>query len=51
VAEGVETEEQMGILKQQGCHLIQGFLFARPMAADDAWNWLTEESRAIQPSA
>jgi diguanylate cyclase (GGDEF)-like protein len=50
VAEGVETEQQMGILKQQGCHLIQGFLFARPMAADDAWNWLTRES-SVLPSA
>ncbi len=41
MAEGVETEAQMGILRQQGCHLIQGFLFARPMPPDDVWNWLT----------
>lgn len=41
MAEGVETEVQMGILREQGCHLIQGFLFARPMPPDDVWNWLT----------
>jgi EAL domain-containing protein (putative c-di-GMP-specific phosphodiesterase class I) len=41
VAENVETEAQMGILREQGCHPIQGFLFARPMPPDDAWQWLT----------
>jgi len=46
MAEGVETEAQVGILRQQGCHLIQGFLFARPMPPDDVWNWLTTPSAA-----
>ncbi|HJS74732.1 MAG TPA: GGDEF domain-containing phosphodiesterase, partial [Vicinamibacteria bacterium] len=41
MAEGVETESQMGILRKQGCHLIQGFLFAAPMPPDDVWSWLT----------
>jgi EAL domain-containing protein (putative c-di-GMP-specific phosphodiesterase class I) len=45
MAEGVETESQMGILREQGCHLIQGFLFAAPMSADDIWNWLTLDPR------
>jgi diguanylate cyclase (GGDEF)-like protein len=40
MAEGVETEVQMGILQNQGCHLIQGFLFARPMPPDAIWAWL-----------
>jgi EAL domain-containing protein (putative c-di-GMP-specific phosphodiesterase class I) len=44
IAEGVETVEQVDLLQQHGCHLIQGFLYARPMAADDVWKWLTEES-------
>lgn len=48
MAEGVETETQMGILRQQGCHLIQGFLFARPMPADDVWTWLTTGPAAAQ---
>ena len=33
VAEGVETISQLAALHQRGCHLIQGYLFARPMSA------------------
>ncbi len=31
VAEGVETQEQLGFLRTCSCKLIQGYLFARPM--------------------
>ena len=31
VAEGVETEAQLEILKNQGCDYIQGFLLGKPM--------------------
>ncbi len=34
VAEGVETAEQMTMLKAQGATLAQGFLFGRPMPYD-----------------
>ena len=34
VAEGIETREQYRQLRQMGCRYGQGFLFARPMAAD-----------------
>jgi len=30
VAEGVETSQQLDVLKRLGCDYIQGFLFARP---------------------
>lgn len=33
VAEGVETEEQLSILKKLGCDQIQGYIFARPQDA------------------
>jgi EAL domain-containing protein (putative c-di-GMP-specific phosphodiesterase class I) len=33
VAEGVETEAQLGLLRQQGCELAQGFLFSRALPA------------------
>ncbi len=46
MAEGVETEEQMEILRKQGCHLVQGFLYAKPMPPDDVWDWLTEKSQS-----
>jgi diguanylate cyclase (GGDEF)-like protein/PAS domain S-box-containing protein len=34
VAEGVETEQQLVFLQEQGCHIIQGFYFSRPLPAD-----------------
>jgi EAL domain-containing protein (putative c-di-GMP-specific phosphodiesterase class I) len=33
VAEGVETEEQLALLRALGCDEYQGYLFARPMDA------------------
>jgi diguanylate cyclase (GGDEF)-like protein len=44
IAEGVETVDQMNLLQAHGCHVFQGYLYARPMAADAVWKWLTEES-------
>jgi diguanylate cyclase len=33
VAEGVETPEQLRLLRQSGCDQAQGYLYARPTAA------------------
>ena len=35
-AEGVETAEEVTLLRDLGCTKIQGFYFGRPMSADDA---------------
>ena len=34
IAEGVETEEQLARLRAEGCTSVQGFLFSRPVGAD-----------------
>ena len=34
IAEGVETKDQLALLRSEGCDDYQGFLFARPMDAD-----------------
>ena len=31
IAEGVETEKQMSLLKDAGCDLVQGYYFSRPL--------------------
>ncbi len=35
IAEGVETKEQADFLKSIGCSYIQGYLYAKPMPADE----------------
>lgn len=42
VAEGVETESQRAFLAEHGCPVLQGYLFGRPMHADDLERWLAE---------
>jgi diguanylate cyclase (GGDEF)-like protein/PAS domain S-box-containing protein len=34
IAEGIETEEQLAVLNQEGCHEGQGYLFSRPVTTD-----------------
>jgi EAL domain-containing protein (putative c-di-GMP-specific phosphodiesterase class I) len=36
IAEGIETPEQLAVLRELGCTHGQGFLFSRPLAAVDA---------------
>lgn len=52
VAEGVETSEQVELLRQFGCHQAQGFGLARPMPADQliAWTVAREVAHESAPS-
>ena len=50
VAEGVETTEQLAQLKSMKCTLGQGFLFATPLDANAAWNYIQDHPTFV-PSA
>lgn len=39
VAEGVETEKQASCLCNMGCHLLQGYLYAKPMQLNEFLIW------------
>jgi EAL domain-containing protein (putative c-di-GMP-specific phosphodiesterase class I) len=39
IAEGIETPEQREMIADLGCRLVQGYLFGRPMPADDAFRF------------
>jgi len=51
VAEGVEQQSQVAILRELGCHFGQGYFFARPLSPDAfaefALRRLTDESSVI----
>lgn len=44
VAEGVETEDQLQLLKQQGAKVAQGYLFSRPLPQWEFENYLKSRS-------
>ncbi|HVY52635.1 MAG TPA: EAL domain-containing protein [Devosia sp.] len=47
-AEGVETEEQLRAVREQGCNEVQGFLFSPPLEAGQVVALLARESQPIQ---
>jgi diguanylate cyclase (GGDEF)-like protein/PAS domain S-box-containing protein len=44
VAEGVETDEELQVLRQLGCDFVQGYLFSRPMAVEKCDQFLRSSS-------
>ena len=51
IAEGIETDDQLGVLRGLGCSEGQGFHFCRPLPANDFATYLaathTSEPRGI----
>lgn len=46
VAEGVETEAQLEFLRENGCNALQGFLFSRPLPADEIFQFIQGKQAA-----
>lgn len=46
VAEGIETLEQATSARDAGCHALQGYYYARPLAVADAGAWLQRQCGA-----
>jgi sensor c-di-GMP phosphodiesterase-like protein len=40
VAEGVETPEHLRLVREAGCDLVQGWLLAQPMPAEEILGWV-----------
>jgi diguanylate cyclase (GGDEF)-like protein/PAS domain S-box-containing protein len=44
LAEGVETEAQLRVLKKLGCQMFQGYYFTRPLAMELFERWVTHNA-------
>lgn len=52
IAEGVEAKEQLEYLRKQGCDVVQGYYYSRPLAANDFYEWAMKyemELSALEP--
>lgn len=41
IFEGIETKEELSVIKSMKGNIIQGFLFSKPLMADDIDHWLS----------
>ncbi|MEJ0012379.1 MAG: bifunctional diguanylate cyclase/phosphodiesterase [Bauldia sp.] len=50
IAEGIETEDQLRLLRLTRCQQVQGFFFSRPVPADDIDTMLAGKQRGALPA-
>ena len=50
VAEGVETPEQLAVLRELGCDFGQGYLWSRPVGPSEALSWALDRAPGSPPS-
>jgi diguanylate cyclase (GGDEF)-like protein len=48
IAEGVETEGQLEYMREHGCDVAQGYLYARPESPEDLTPWLLANQRVSE---
>mgnify|MGYP006275925605 FL=1 len=48
IAEGVETEQELSVLEAEGCELVQGYLFGRPIMAESMIRFLDRRSPEVE---
>lgn len=47
-AEGVETQDELLLVRNLGCSLVQGYIFGKPMSAEDALELASKEA-SVRP--
>jgi EAL domain-containing protein (putative c-di-GMP-specific phosphodiesterase class I) len=45
IAEGVETDEQLALLRELGCDRVQGYLCSRPLPEKEFVSWMDRNTR------
>jgi len=49
VAEGVETTEQADLLRNAGCDMAQGYLYAKPLPEEEFLEFVFDDPRSVSP--
>jgi EAL domain-containing protein (putative c-di-GMP-specific phosphodiesterase class I) len=47
IAEGLENEEQLDFLRQQGCDCYQGYYFSKPLPVKEISEWLQQGAKPL----